>query len=83
MRGGTAITEKDVHDINPANLMILGLIRMFDDPDHMLHGRFNFSDDQSAELEPKLERAEKDIREIAAQLFAMRSAITALKAQQN
>ena len=47
MRGGITITEKDVHDINPANLMIFGLIRMFDDPDHMLHGRFNNSDDQN------------------------------------
>ncbi len=83
MGGGIAITEKDVHDINPANLMILGLIRMFDNPDHMLHGRFNYSDDQIAELEAKLERAEKDIRESAAQLFAMRSAVTVLKAQQN
>ena len=82
MRGGITITEKDVHDINPANLMIFGLIRMFDDPDHMLHGRFNNSDDQIAELELKLERAEKDIGESAAQLFAMRSAVTALKAQQ-
>ncbi len=81
MRGGITITEKDVHDINPSNQIIFDLIRLFDDQDHILYGRFKTGNDNIAEFELKLQQAEKAIREAADQLHTMRSAVDTLKAK--
>ena len=81
MHGGITITEKDIRDINPANQMLVDLIRKFDDPNHILYGRFKTGDDQIAKIEPKLQQAEKEIREAYNQLGAMRSAVITLMAR--
>ncbi len=80
MHGGITVTEKDIGDIEPANQLLFDLIRRFDNPAHILYGRFKTGDDLNV-IDAKLSQAEREIREARLQLLEMRNAVYTVKAK--